>query len=197
MTTKSINDRLGDGGFESVAVFNETEAGGVDGLISPEGSALKIPFLISQSGVSVTRTGQNSIIDPNDDTDYVVLATITVPGGTMGINSSLRITVDWGYQSSAIVKTLAIDWGGNNISGPTFSSSKSAKIYIEIMNVGSLSSQKTLNASTYTSSAGDHVSTTVNTADDVDIDIKCRFSGATTETITLIGYSVWHYPGND
>lgn len=200
MTTKSINDRLGHGGLDSVAVFDEDESGQiVQGLISPLGDVIKIPFLVSQSFVPVVRTSQNSIIDPNDDTDYMTLASISVPAGIMGINSRLVLTAYWDYISSASVKTLAVDWGGSNVAAPTYTTTGGVNNIMEICNAGSLTAQKILNSNTYGSAtAAVHTSAAKDTSAAVAIDLKCKWSGATlNETITLLGFSIWHYPGND
>ena len=69
-----------------------------DGLIA-EGDATRainfssaglLPQRIAQSFAPVTRSSNNST-----DTGWVVLASIVVPGGTMGVNSKLVIIVDW------------------------------------------------------------------------------------------------------
>lgn len=52
LNTISINDRLGDGGLESVAVFSHDSTGNVTGLVGPDG--VTIPLPASQSLLSVT-----------------------------------------------------------------------------------------------------------------------------------------------
>jgi len=196
MATKSINDRLGDGGLDSVAVFEETETGQVQGLVSPTGSTLKIPFLVSQSYSPVTRESTNGV-GAVVDTDYVALASVTVPGGLMGTNGVLRIVVDWSYTGSANNKRLTINWGGNQISSATVTTLLGAKYLVEIANKNSLSAQAIHNHTTY-GAASRLTDQAQDTSQDVVIDFPARWEAlVASETITLIGYSVWYYPGND
>lgn len=203
MTTKSINDRLGDGGLDSVAVFRESTPGIVDAFISPTSTVLKIPMLVSQQYTAVSRLSQNTIIAPNDDTAYVTIATATLPGGTMGLHSKLVIIPDWDYPASASRKLMAVDFGASNISavdidGASLPTYRMGKILLELQNLGSLSVQKTMNGSSYGVSPNPRVSSAIDTSQDVTISFKCKWNAATlSETITLLGYSIWHWPGND
>lgn len=151
---------------------------------------------IEQSYAAAIRSSTNGV--GTNDTDYQVLATVTVPGGTMGPNSRLEIITNWDYTSSASVKTLAMDWGGLNVSGPTYSTTASVALRVAIMNANSLTAQKILNGSTFASPSGTaHISATSNTANDVAIDFKVKWgANVASESITLIGYSIWHYPGS-
>jgi LDH2 family malate/lactate/ureidoglycolate dehydrogenase len=124
----------------------------------------------------------------------VVLATIVVPAGAMNKNAKLVCVTDWAYTNSASVKTLSMDWDGQNISGVQATTSSSMKILIEIQNKNSLTSQTIHNSNTYGSAA--RVSKAANTAGNINIDLKCMWSAAAlSETITLLGYSFWCYPG--
>lgn len=200
MTTKSINDRIGAGGLESVVVFRESNEI-ADGIYAPDSSIIKLPFLISQSFVPVTRTAQNSIVDPNDDTDLVAMATIAIRGGLMGINSRLLIEAHWDHSSPTGTKTYAYTLGGTNFASPGYTTQGSVWNVFDIFNTGSLTSQKYLNSTPQygLSATAVHSTLSINTANNMTLLISCKWSGATpnTETITLLGYSVWHYPGND
>jgi hypothetical protein len=170
-----------------------------DGLIA-EGDATRainfssisvLPVRIAQSFAPVTRSSDNAT-----DTGWVILASIIVRGGTMGTNSKLVIVSDWTYTSSASVKTLAMDWGGSNVSGPAYTTTAGAKLMMEIINTNSLTTQRILNASTFTATPSAHTATFKDTAADVAIDLKVRWSAnIANENITLLGYSIWHYPG--
>lgn len=170
-----------------------------DGLIA-EGDATRtinfsssgvLPVRIAQSFAPVIRSSDNAT-----DTGWVILASIVVPAGTMGANSKLVIVSDWTYTSSASVKTLAMDWGGSNVSGPAYTTTAGTKLMMEIFNVNSLTAQRILNASTFATTPAAHTSTFKDTTANVAIDLKVRWSAnIANENITLLGYSVWHYPG--
>lgn len=150
------------------------------------------PTLVAQSYAGWTRSSVNTA----GDIDSTVLASIVIPGGLMGANSVLRITLDWSYTNSANAKILATDWGGGTISAPSAANSSAMKSLIEIANKNSLRIQTIQNNNNYGSASrlGD---TTRDTSGDVLIDIKVKWMAAVaSETITLIGYSIWHYPGN-
>ena len=68
---------------------------------------------------------------------------------------------------------------------------------VEIINANSLVSQKVLNASTFSLAVpSPHTSLFKDTAANVPIDIKVRWgANVASEFITLLGYSIWHYPG--
>jgi hypothetical protein len=150
------------------------------------------PTLVAQSYAGWTRSSVNAA----GDIDATVLASIVIPGGLMGMNSVLRITLDWSYTNSASTKVLAMDWGGVNISAPSATASSGMKSLVEIANKNSLSIQTIQNNNNYgaASRLGDM---TKDTSGDVLVDIKVRWTTpAASEAITLIGYSIWHYPGN-
>lgn len=200
MTTKSINDRLGDGGLESVAVFSETESGGVDGLLSPVGSVIKIPTLVKQTYAAITRSSDNTT-----DTSFVTLASETIDGGLMNLNGELIVTQDWKVTQSTIVKHLSMDWGGQNVSAPTVSNTNVIRTNyrLAIKNLNSLSSQSIFGHTSFGEAWG-NATAIINTANDVVIDHKCKWGtlagvyveGVSGEQITLLGYSIWYYPGS-
>ena len=160
-----------------------------------------VPYKISQVNTAVIRTCNNLT-----DASFVTLASIVVPAGMMGINSTIRIVTDWDFtnaladSSSANTKTLAVDWGTSIVSSPTYANPYlSAKLITEIQNAGSLSNQKTMNLTTHGPGSTAHVSTTKDTATAITIDIKCKWGAnntASSQTITLVGYSIYHFPGD-
>lgn len=163
------------------------------GLIT-EGDADRnaLPQLIGQSYAGWTRSSANAA----GDADYVILTSVTVPGGTMGLNSVLRIVLDWEYTNSVRQKTLVLDWGGLSASAPVVSTSSGMKSLTEIANKNSLSIQ-TIQAHNDYGPATRLPNRTQNTANDVVIDIRTKWDApVASETITLIGYSIWHYPGS-
>lgn len=151
--------------------------------------------LVSQYYAPSTRSSTNGV-GPVVDTDYVTLATVTVPGGLMNSNGKLIIEQDWKHTGSASTKTLRVDWGGNWITGPTVTTAVNSWFVLGIKNANSLTSQIMLNGTNYSTSTLD-TTASVNTASDVAIDFKCNWSAlASGEQIILRGYSVWYYPGN-
>ncbi|MEO9060578.1 MAG: hypothetical protein ABI270_00825 [Nitrosospira sp.] len=152
-----------------------------------------LPTLVAQSFAGWSRSSVNG----TSDQSYIVIASIIIPGGLMGLNSKLVIIPDWDILSSTSTKYLSVDFGGQNISAPTATTSVMGKILIEVQNLNSLSSQKTMNGSSYGISSNVRIATSVDTSQDAAIDFKVKWGAAiAAETLTLLGYSIWHYPGN-
>ncbi|WP_074975866.1 hypothetical protein [Nitrosospira multiformis] len=113
------------------------------------------------------------------------------------MNGELVVTQDWKYTNSPTVKTLAMDWNGSNVSGPTATTTVRSNYRISIKNLNSLSSQSIFGNTTFGLAAGDP-NGFANTANDVVIDHRCRWSANVLgESITLLGYSIWYYPGSN
>ena len=149
--------------------------------------------------VSQLYTGwTRSSVNASGDASYVILTSAIVPGGTMGLNSKLVIIPDWIYPNSSSSKTMGVDFGGSNISLLTLTTgSVGGEILLGVKNLNSLSSQKTMNGSSYGINLNPRIATSIDTSQDVQIDFKCRWGAATSgETITLMGYSIYHYPGS-
>lgn len=152
------------------------------------------PKLVAQSYVGWTRSSANGA----GDASYVTLASVTVPAGTMGLNSKLVIITDWDFPNSASTKTLAVDFGGTNISAISLATGYvMGKILLEVQNLNSLSSQKTMNGSSYGVSGNARIASTIDTSKDVQIDFKGKWGAAVSgESISIMGYSIYHYPGS-
>lgn len=153
-----------------------------------------LPALVGQSYAPASRTSLNGA----GDASYAILTSVILPGGIMGLSSKLVITPDWDNPSSPNIKYFAIDFGGASISAPSVTTTIMAKILIEVQNLNSLSSQKTMNGSSYGVSNNARLSSAVDTSQNVSIDFKVKWGAPTTtqETLTLLGYSIWHYPGS-
>jgi len=152
------------------------------------------PSKVAQSYAGWIRSSENNA----NDQSWIVLASVTVPAGTMGPNSKLVVITDGDAPSSASTKTFGVDFGGSNIGAPTLSgTSITLKSIIEIQNLGSLTSQSIANSTNFGAQTNARVSTTKDTEQGVVIDFKVKWSApAATENITLRGYSIWHYPGS-
>jgi len=116
----------------------------------------------------------------------------------MGLNSKLILIIDWDYTNSAVVKALSIDWGGSNFFASNASTSNATKHMIEIVNKNSLSSQLIFNTSDFGPASYSRDPYSANTANDVTIALKTKWNTTpgTAEVVTLVGYSIWHYPGS-
>ena len=149
---------------------------------------------ISQLYTGWTRSSVNA----SGDASFVILTSAIVPGGTMGLNSKLVIIPDWNFPNSVSVKYGAVDFGGQNISGLQLpSGAVEGEILIGVKNLNSLTSQKTRNGSSYGVSINPRIATAVDTSQDVQIDFKVKWGAAVSgETISLMGYSIYHYPGS-
>jgi hypothetical protein len=68
---------------------------------------------------------------------------------------------------------------------------------MEILNANSLTAQKILNVSTFSAAPpSPHTSVFKDTTANVPLELKVRWSAnVASEFITLLGYSIWHYPG--
>lgn len=144
--------------------------------------------VIAASAVAAAHTG---------DTNETALATITIPGGSMGANGVLRITATWSMTNSANSKTIRYRLGG--IGGSAlrtygFTTTGSYRESIMIANRNSEASQ--LGGPPGTSvpggfglTSGAFVTGTVNTANDQDFVISGQLANS-GETITLESYTV-------
>jgi hypothetical protein len=151
-----------------------------------------MPALVGQRFAAASRISTNSA----SDASFVTLASVTVPGALMKPNSKLVIISDWDCPSSASVKTFAVDFGGQNVGQPSLTTSAMLKLMNEIQNLNSLFSQKTMNGSSYGATGNPRIATSVDTSVAVTIDFKVKWNmAAVSETLTLLGYSIWHYPG--
>lgn len=141
--------------------------------------------VIAASAVSASHTG---------DTTETTLATITIPGGTLGPNGYIEILTLWSITNNANNKSLIVRFGG--ASGPLFlqyvlGATATAQAYTMIQNRNSVSSQvgSHSNYGGLATSAGAVITGTVNTAADQDVLIRAQLSNS-GDTITLERYVV-------
>jgi hypothetical protein len=150
--------------------------------------------LIAQSYSGWTRSSANN----SGDASYQIIASVLVPGGTMGLNSKLVIVADYENSVSSNIKDLGVLWGGFGFVGYSPTINASAKQIYEIMNANSLASQITINNVDFGAIPAAHNIWAVDTTNDVMIDFRCKWRTApiSFEFIKVVGYSVWHYPGS-
>jgi len=131
-------------------------------------------------------------------TAETVLATMTLPGGTLGPNGSIEIDALWSMNANANAKTLRARFGG--ISGPVFgaatatASSLASRMSAIIQNRNNVSSQIANACSNFVNATVAHNTGTVNTAVDQTIVITGQL-GVGTDNMALEGYLVRICPG--
>lgn len=144
-------------------------------------SSRRSPIILAQSGVAASVTGTLT---------ETTLASVTIPGGMMGTNGSLRIKAKWTYTNSVNNKTIKSVFGGQAVTTGVRTTSTTEFLFYTIDNRGSLSSQMGPNTAIPSSSSlGTYFPLTVDTS----VDQTLTFTGTlanTGETITLEGYTV-------
>lgn len=148
-------------------------------------AALGVPFVLAQSGVQVSHTG---------DTNETILATITVPANAMGPNGRVIVTYIGSVTNNGNNKIFRIRFGG--IGGTVFdqvtlTTSPSVRVQKEIINRNSAMSQVGMVATIGGfGSSGTAITTgSVDTTDAVDIVITGQLANG-TDTIALEAYRV-------
>ena len=166
--------------------------GSVNYLVDAQGKPIRQVIQVAQSFVPAVR---QSVGDASD-TNYVTLANIPVPGGLMGPNGQLRIFLFSQFTTTG-TKYLAVDVGGVNISGPSYSAAQvNSGLLIYFNNVGATNQQKTANAGSHPFIASNNaiISSSVNTDVPFNIVAKVKWSAAAgaagVDNFTLLGYTV-------
>lgn len=120
-----------------------------------------------------------------------VLATITIPAGTMGANGAVRIISQWTHTNSANTKTLRVKWAGTAVN--TFAITTQAGTYLltVVANRGVTNSQvaPAQNINIYGSTTNAVFTAAVDTTAAVTVTITGQKASA-GETLTLEGYTV-------
>lgn len=131
------------------------------------------------------------------DTNFVALATFSVPGGLLGPNGWLEIFFNASSNSNALTKYFVVDIGGNNIGSPAVSPSQVSLGWANyVFNTASELSQKCANigSSPFGPSASPNINLSVDTRASFNVVIKAKWSAqaapAGADTITLNGYYI-------
>lgn len=146
---------------------------------------LGVPYILASSGAAVSTTG---------DTNENILATITIPGGSVGANGIIEVFTSWSYTNSVNAKTLRVRLGG--AAGPQY-------LFIAPTTTASLTDMRIIqNRNSASSQVGSHnnfaplntttsalVTSAVNTSAETSIVISGQ-NGLSSETITLERYFV-------
>lgn len=145
------------------------------------------PVVLAQSAVAASITGT---------TAETALASITVPGGIMGPNGSLRVTARYSVTGSANTKSFRTRLGGTAFISPGVASASSIeyKTVCNIFNRGNQSAQIGDGDSSGISAGNVSYTGAINTALDQVLTITGQLATA-SETITLESYTVEVLPG--
>lgn len=131
------------------------------------------------------------------DTNFVALATFSVPGGLLGPNGWLEIFFNAASNINTLTKSFAVYIGGNNIAAPTILSNQTSLGWTNyVFNTASELSQKCANigSSPFGSTANPNINLSVDTRASFNVAIKAKWSAqaapAGADTITLNGYYI-------
>jgi hypothetical protein len=152
------------------------------------GVRITSPIVIAQSAVAVSVTG--TLVE-------TTLATITIPGNTIGPNGSLRVSPLFTYTNSANIKTVSVKFGGVTFFSTAPSTSAVTASMTTIRNRGTqsqLSYAPVATGAGIGSVAGSPASGSIDTTADQVITLTGLLTN-TGETITLEGYTVEVLPG--
>lgn len=121
----------------------------------------------------------------------LTLATVTVPGGAMGVNGSLRTDNNWSIANTAGAKTQSVKFSATTVASRTAGSQSGLRGFAKLSNRGNLASQ-VLFASTIQTPFGDGAIGGYSTID-TSINQNLTFTGqltVATDYIILEGYTV-------
>jgi hypothetical protein len=167
-------------------------AGGVrrlsDGAVIVPGAALVV--------ANFSPVVRSSVGDATD-TNFVTLATFSVPGGLLGPNGWLEIFLNASSSINTLTKSVSVYVGGNNIAAPTIPSNQTSLGWTNyVFNTASELSQKCANigSTPFGSTANPNINLSVDTRVNFDVAIKVKWSAQAAsggaDTITLNGYYI-------
>lgn len=148
-------------------------------------SASRAPVILAQSGVPSALTGT---------TAETTLATITIPGGMMGPNGSLRIQFEFSNTNNANLKTYRMYYGGLSgygFFGQTVTTSATGLVDRGFRNRNSVSVQISPGTGLFGPgvTGGAMITGAVNSNNDQQLIITGQLAVG-TDTFTLEGYTV-------
>ena len=131
------------------------------------------------------------------DTNFVTLATFSVPGGLLGPNGWLEIFLNASSSINTLTKYVSVYVGGTNIGAPALASNQVSLGWSNyVFNTASELSQKCANSgsSPFGPSATPDIDLSVDTRVNFNVAIKSKWSAqaapAGADTITLNGYYI-------
>lgn len=157
-------------------------------LINPDLSRSRLfSGVVAKSAVPISLTG-STLATP--------LAEIQVPGGLMGLNGGVRVTVYWSMTNNANTKRLLIRWGGirREVFNLNIASWAAASAMVEISNRGATGSQ-IANAGGTAESFG-QLPGFVTASENTEVDQPIQFVGQLSnvgDTLTIERYTVEYF----
>lgn len=187
---KFLNDETVSGyryGKGSIATFDAaTEAALIATADAMDYPAVTKPVeLLSSSAVAVSCA--STAVDE-------ILASFTIPAGTLGVNSILQIEPLWTFASSANNKLCKVKVGGSTVYNTTRTTSVKEGPLIVLANRNSLASQIQPYDNAYlTAGSGAPATYTIDFSGAVTVQITGQ--RAASEALTLEYYRVLHFVG--
>jgi hypothetical protein len=137
--------------------------------------------VLASSGQAISLTGT---------TVETTLASVVVPGGSLGANGRLRITTLWSYPNSANSKTLKTKFGATTFFSVAQSTTATDRHQTEIANRGVTNSQVGAGlTAAFGTSGSAAVTASLDTTQDQTLAITGQLANA-GETLTLETYMV-------
>ncbi len=203
VVTLSYSDVTGALGFTPTTVSGAVSgvAAAVIGIIYSNGSALSAASAGSGISISGGVISSNVILAASfvgasltGTLIETTLATITVPGNTMGANGRIEIETIWSFTNSANNKTARVKFGGTTLQNIVLTTNNSMRTSCFIANRNNTASQVAPpNSSTGSGATTNAIITAaIDTTSSVSITITGQLAN-TGETITLEGYIVRLY----
>ena len=144
------------------------------------------PYVLAQGAVAAPLTGTMV---------KTALASVTIPGNSIGPNGSVRISVFWVFTNSANIKTLSHEFGGNVLLATFPTTTASVRDQRQVYNQGT--GMQNVQAGTSGGFGGTAVVDTqlnVDTTKDVLVQIFGQLANA-ADSIRLAGYTIEILPG--
>lgn len=145
-------------------------------------------YVIGQSYVAATKSDAN--------TTETTLATIVIPGGTLGANDALRITAKWRAHQGSQNKVFRCKFDNNTAQGYSTTAQGTLQQCVIIANRNATNAQLAALQSTADqfgwSTTTAYTTLTVDTTVDKNVTLTAQWgsAGAGTNVITLEGYTV-------
>jgi hypothetical protein len=166
------------------------------GLILGIGAGLlslpaKAAFVTRPAGQNFRVFARGSSLSHTGDTNLTTLATIVIPGRTLGANGSIRVTMVWDYTNSGNVKTLSGTFGGTTFWQVAPTTTLTRRSQFGLANAGATNSQigGPSGIDGFTTATTAQVTAAVDTTADQNLVLRCQLANS-GETITLDTYIV-------
>lgn len=140
--------------------------------------------------VKVLAVQNTEVVSPNDTNENMVYS-FTVPGGTMGINDSLRISTQFTCTNNANAKTLRVKFGGVTLMTNSAANSAGAGQFLKIANRNSVSAQIRGVISSGTTGTIGTAAIDTSTAQNIEVTVQKANAG---DTIALQSVIIEHLP---